>query len=756
MGYYSKYVRTTTAVVAACFVVFSACASAGDLVIRGGNGGASGTGGTATSPMGGQGGEGAIVWTGNGSPPSVATTVPVAADGTNATNKVITITNLLPIAAAGGGGGGGKGSAGASAGNHGLSTMRGNFGMLAPGYSGSYSGGDGVGFTVKEPGRYSEYAVVAGAGASDTPDNGGGGGGGGAFAMVLSGALLSDVNVIAGDKGLNNGGYGGSATLVGYTADAGIIVEDNMTVQSGKTDDMEFGKALVDLESVTFIGNSATFAITGGASNSRNAVVTAIGTLSAKGDLAVTLDGTAAGTGGVSFRTIHFNGASGASRIGLTSVNTGAMAFDTVRVTGVNNRLTGNYHLDATIKTLIFDLPETGLNGATMLNATANAVAIADSTRLKLVISSPSTFSADNTDTITLIAGVAGSLTERPEEAVDTLNGLTGHSFVVKADGADLVARYDGPSKFTASGNGYKPYFESALGGMLTIYQSHRVLEGNIAAAVATATPGRFSFAVTADGSSFRHKTGSHVDVDGFGTVLSLARRFTNSMADTVFGAFFETGYGSYDSYNNILGLGRLDGDGDAKYAGGGFFAHLRGGDGWHGEASLRAGWIDQDFTIKGNAGAKYDHANMYWGAHAAFGKVFELGTCNSIDLYGKAFWTRTNSDSVRTGAGERLDMDAIDSVRTRLGFRYSHAISGVVTGYAGAAWEHEFAGKAGGSVNGIAITDKPDVKGSSGFAELGLEIRPTGARYRVDASVYGMVGKQRGVGGRLGVSFAF
>ena len=49
-----------------------------------------------------------------------------------------------------------------------------------------------------------------------------------------------------------------------------------------------------------------------------------------------------------------------------------------------------------------------------------------------------------------------------------------------------------------------------------------------------------------------------------------------------------------------------------------------------------------------------------------------------------------------------------------------------------------------------------PGLKGSSGYAELGVRIQPTDAEFYIDLSACGLVGVQEGVGGNLSLKYTF
>lgn len=75
---------------------------------------------------------------------------------------------------------------------------------------------------------------------------------------------------------------------------------------------------------------------------------------------------------------------------------------------------------------------------------------------------------------------------------------------------------------------------------------------------------------------------------------------------------------------------------------------------------------------------------------------------------------------------------------------------------YIGAAWEHEFDGKARATTNGFDI-DAPNLHGNTGIGELGLSLTPSAdLPLTIDLGVQGYTGKHEGVTGSLMVKWEF
>ena len=279
------------------------------------------------------------------------------------------------------------------------------------------------------------------------------------------------------------------------------------------------------------------------------------------------------------------------------------------------------------------------------------------------------------------------------------------------------------------------------------------------------------------DGSSNRYKTGSHADVDGFNMAVGLATGF--ELADkhpVTLGAFFEYGRGTYDTYNSFANYASVHGDGDTHYTGGGVLGRidfagtglglvnkLEAGqaDGLYAEASFRAGHIDTDFDtddILGEfgEGSDYDSGADYYGLHGGVGYVMNFDERNSVDVYGRYFWTKIDSETVDVGR-DRLHFDEADSSRLRIGTRYTMIYNQQLKPYVGIAYDHEFDGEVAARAYGLKL-DKPSLEGDTGIFEAGISMKPVSTidALSVDVSGQGFIGRREGGGGGLKIKYQF
>ena len=276
----------------------------------------------------------------------------------------------------------------------------------------------------------------------------------------------------------------------------------------------------------------------------------------------------------------------------------------------------------------------------------------------------------------------------------------------------------------------------------------------NAALAVDGEVEGSVNPFITMSANNQKLDTGSHVDLKAWNMNLGFAKKINNNSGKLLIAPVIEYGRGSYDSY---LDNG-THGDGDAHFWGAGLMAKQLNDDGLYYEGSLRAGRMSTDYQSAVAGGIKYDSDATYYAAHLGMGKVVQLNDKDTLDYYGKLFYTRQQGDKVTVGTGATYDFDATTSLRTRLGARYTHQLSEKNAFYAGLAWQHEFDGESNaivattlGSVSALA----PSMKGDNGIMELGWRVNNSD-KFELGLGVNGSIGKQKGVGFNLSLNFSF
>ncbi len=270
-------------------------------------------------------------------------------------------------------------------------------------------------------------------------------------------------------------------------------------------------------------------------------------------------------------------------------------------------------------------------------------------------------------------------------------------------------------------------------------------------------TAGGFTPFAAFGGSSLRAESGSYVNTKGFGLNIGFARELSNAQGRLLFGPMVEYGGGTYTSH---LDDGTR-GDGKSNYFGVGLMARQVNHDGFYYEGSLRGGRVSSDYrgNLDGLGAVEYDSASPYIAAHLGAGKVFSLGSGNTVDGYLKYFYSRQNGDDttvhVAGAADEQGSFDAVNSHRIRIGARFTHKVNEKNSFYGGLAYQYEFKGDARAHFSGNAAPS-PSVKGSSGMLELGWQVKPGDGPLTLDLGFTGWAGRQRGGSVQLGATWSF
>ena len=253
-----------------------------------------------------------------------------------------------------------------------------------------------------------------------------------------------------------------------------------------------------------------------------------------------------------------------------------------------------------------------------------------------------------------------------------------------------------------------------------------------------------------------RYNTGSHVDSDGWNSILGIARRFADKSGSVLVGPFVEYGHGDYDSYID----GGIHAEGSAHYVGGGIFAQKTLKSGWYYDGSVRAGRVSADYssndllvgTLKVHE--DYDYSTTYYGFHVGAGKVHDLSEKSRLDTYLRYLYSHQRGFGAELGTGEHYDFDSVESNKIRVGTRYIHDEKAKGSWYVGAAYQYEFDNESVAHFDG-GDTPSPSLQGSSGMLELGWEGN-SGKNMIYDLSLRGWCGKQEGVSVKALVKWTF
>ena len=259
------------------------------------------------------------------------------------------------------------------------------------------------------------------------------------------------------------------------------------------------------------------------------------------------------------------------------------------------------------------------------------------------------------------------------------------------------------------------------------------------------------------------YKTGSSVEISGVGLVTGVANTWEAENSDLTGAVFVEAGWGSFDTKNSILGNVQR-GDGDSYYIGTGLIGKY---DVTHGllsglyaEAAAHVGIISTNYSNAGLTNingqkASYESDSLYYAAHATAGYRWNVTDSIDMDVSATYLWNYLESEEV-TIIQDKFDFDSVQSHRLRLGTEVGYTAENGCRPYAGAAWEHEFDGKAGGSVEGYRL-DEADLGGNSALAWAGVSFEPKeGSPLKADAQITTYFGQRKGVSGRVWVRYEF
>ena len=304
-----------------------------------------------------------------------------------------------------------------------------------------------------------------------------------------------------------------------------------------------------------------------------------------------------------------------------------------------------------------------------------------------------------------------------------------------------------------------KSLSEGQIGSAAFVNQAADTVAGTgMARALVAAQTGVGSFGGISGGSS-RYKSGSHVDVKGFGLMAGAATNLPNSAGNLMLGGFFEAGWGNYNSYNSFADGSEVKANGDNRYYGVGMLARQDFASKLYVEGSARIGRLENDYTsadLKDSFGnrASYKMKKTYYGAHLGAGYLLPLGA-GEVDLSAKYLFTQQKGGK-QTIFGDVFTFEDINSQRTHLGAAYSYPLNTNTALKVGAAWEYEFDGKAKASVHGLGIT-APEIKGSTGVLDVGIKVSPASNKnLSFEAGVQGYAGKRQGVTGNVAVKYLF
>ena len=537
-------------------------------------------------------------------------------------------------------------------------------------------------------------------------------------------ASASDSKVTVSGSTVNGSVYGGSAFAEGFsptglvntTASNNIVTISNATVNGDIYGGFVEGLSPVD-NTVTNNATGNTVNISGNSTFSTN--------------------------------TSIYGGFADTNVSGTVPTGTSVFTGNTLNVatSGISVKKVGNF------ENYNFMLPSSTTNGTVMIQTSEGA----DVTGSKVAVTSVApgvAFASGDKVYLLKTAGLTGSAT-----LTDASNVSQGYSLnydlTLGQDANDIYATVTGASVNPKT----KSFLEGRLAGLALVTQGADIVANqgmSSAIAAAEQQEGKLTVFGTVSGATSRYKTGSHINLDGFGLMAGVSKKQDN-LAGAV---FVEGGWGSYDSHNNFAN-GSVKGDGDTHYYGIGVLGRYSLKNGMYFDGSARVGKTSTDYTGKnyldaaGNQ-AHYKSKVTYVSAHAGVGYLAPINQLTDLDVSAKYLWSRQGSDSVNVGS-DPVHFDAENSQRLRGMAKVLRKMTPELTLTGGLGYEYEFDGKAKGTLYHMYSIDSPSLKGGSGIGEIGLEYKPqNNQRLSLEAKLAGYVGQREGVSGLVRLNYAF
>ena len=258
------------------------------------------------------------------------------------------------------------------------------------------------------------------------------------------------------------------------------------------------------------------------------------------------------------------------------------------------------------------------------------------------------------------------------------------------------------------------------------------------------------AFAVM-QGSSMHYDALSGVDVSGFTLLAGAAVQQSN----LTFASFIESGWGN--SEGDIAKNST-----DLSYFGVGLAARYRFESGFYGEGAVRVGRASSDFAasfVEEGDRARYESDVFYATMNMAAGYELPLNDFLTADMYARYTFSFLDNDSVdlNDAAQSRAELNSVVAHALRIGARVKGGFTDAVNWKAGIAYEHMFDGAAGGTVDGVSITEA-EMDGGSVIGELGVSVKPGSetSPWTLQFALKGYLGEREGVSGNGMLVYSF
>ena len=420
-------------------------------------------------------------------------------------------------------------------------------------------------------------------------------------------------------------------------------------------------------------------------------------------------------------------------------------------------KMSGTHNYVYGFQTMNFTLPSNITNGDVMLKAVNLNVDYNNGTAT-INVNAANGVKLNKDDVITLV-DVSDYIQEN-YVAGDILGGAA--EFYSEADAGedkngdgdqkDLVITLlqDFEQKKTAGNEDQqKAPVEGIAAAMQTINMSADLASGQGMSSLLANTAGGTTdtFGAMSAGSS-KYKTGSHVDVDGWGVLVGAGKKKEwKDGSATTYGLFFEYGKGDFDTYN-----GNVHGDGNSENKGVGIMARHKLTNNTYYEGNIRYGKQETEWSESELGG--YETDSRYYGISVGVGHIYPVGK-NEIDVYGRYTYGHVGACDA-TLKDSKYHFDSVKSHRVRVGGKYNFKVKDSnAKPYVGLAWEHEFKGEARASISGVGEAPAPSMKGNTGIMEVGCDWKVS-KKWTVGLGANAYIGKRKGWDGMARVFYNF
>ena len=410
--------------------------------------------------------------------------------------------------------------------------------------------------------------------------------------------------------------------------------------------------------------------------------------------------------------------------------------------------------------TVNFTLPASIKNNDTILTVIGTLVVDGTGGTAKINVKAANGVKLNKDDVITLVDVVNTGTISDNYEAGDILGGAA--EFYSEADAGEdkngdgdqndliITLLQDFEQKKTAGNEDQqKAPVEGIAAAMQTVNMSADLASGQGMKSLVAETAGGFTntFGAFTAGSS-KYKTGSHVDVDGWGVLVGAGKtRDWKDGSATTYGLFFEYGKGDFDTYN-----GDVHGDGNSKNQGVGIMVRHKLTNNTYYEGNIRYGKQSTEWS-ESEIGS-YDTDSKYYGIMVGMGHIFPAGK-NEIDVYGRYTFGHVGACDATVG-DSHYNFESVKSHRVRLGAKYNFVQEkSNAKPFIGLAWEHEFKGENKASISGVGEAPAPSMKGHTGLFELGCDW-DVSKKWTLGLGANAYMGKRKGWDGTARVFYNF